>query len=95
MASEVWATSLPWDKSFIELGLIIIAMTAFRVGRRRRRNWVTDGWDKTNQGSMEYQGRTTSAFERPQTKPRPLVPLVFVGVALVLILIGIVGVIVK
>jgi hypothetical protein len=95
MFSEVWATSQPWDKSFVELGLLLIAVVAMREGSRRRRFRFNDASDKTASDNLEYQGRTTSAFERPQTTPRTLLPRVFVGVALVLIVIGIVGVIVN
>ena len=83
-------TSLTSGTSIIELGLLIIAMTAFRVGRRRR----TGGWDKTNQESMEYQGRTTGVFSASRAKPRRYVPIAFFTAGLLLVAAGLVETIV-
>ena len=69
-------------------------MTAFREGRRRRRYPDTDGWDKTNQESMEYQGRITGDFSAPRAKPRKYVPIAFFAVGLLLIAAGLVETIV-
>lgn len=87
-------TSLTSGTSIIELGLIIIAMTAFRVGRRRRRSPDTDGWDKTNQESMEYQGRTTGVFSASRAEPRKYVPIAFFAVGVLLIAAGLIETIV-
>jgi hypothetical protein len=83
-------TSLTSGRSIIELGLIIVAVTSFRVGRRRRRYPVTNGWDKTNQESMEYQGRTTDDFSASRAKPKKDVSFGFFAVGLLLIAAGLV-----